>query len=188
MGWHKGSWAALIALGTLLVFVWIGSYLRALNVHLPARADGCATNLVLYRGLMAITVVEAFPSRRAASVTLPDGRDRVRADCWDHAFWRTSYAGLSYADGLLWVADENGPGVSRRYHGFTLPLWILLVSCALVPLQRLYRNWRMNRRAALGRCRDCGYDLGGLKIDCPACLARTSLIGASSSVRALQPV
>jgi hypothetical protein len=164
-----GNCAVLLAAGVVLSSMWIASYDRAIEVRLPVRAGGCGVTLSSYRGLIQISLIAHFPTGRGPMVRCGDGRDEVRAACWDDLTWNDSLAGFSYDEGMIYLREEGG--VSQMYRSFTLPLWFgtLISVGALVCGAR--RRWVESRRRALGQCVECGYDLRGLKIDCPACAA-----------------
>jgi hypothetical protein len=187
MGYFNCKGAACVALAIITSIVWAASYGRALTVHLPARIGCFAGNVTIYRGLASVKIIENSPVRRPAQCGLVSS-DEVRAACWDEVLWRPSYAGLSYGDGVTWIDGADGYGVTRSYCAFTFPFWLMVLVCLAVPAARAHAMWQMNRRIALGQCRDCGYELHGLKIDCPACLARSSIIGGASGARSLQPI
>ena len=163
----KGSCVVLLALGGVVSTLWVISYYRAIELRLPVHAGGCGLNILAYRGLTQITAIPDFPWGRATQARTQDGRDHVRMVCWDEQTWDASLAGFSYDEGMIYL----GEGVSKLYRSVTLPLWVGAIISLGGLTCRARRRWVEHRRAALGQCIACGYDLRGLKIDCPACAA-----------------
>jgi hypothetical protein len=61
-------------------------------------------------------------------------------------------------------------GVEWRGMVLQAPHWSILLLAGVVPGIRLYRLHRLRQsRAALGLCRKCGFDLGGVYHSCPIC-------------------
>lgn len=62
-----------------------------------------------------------------------------------------------------------GPTVLFTKHDFVLPLWLAMMVAATV----LWGMWRFGleerRRAMVGQCIRCGYDLAGIEGVCPEC-------------------
>jgi hypothetical protein len=179
MGRHQGIFARLTAVGALLAIVWITSYRRAIELQLPAAEHGRAVNVCIYRGLAMAMVIDDSPIGRFPGLIFADGHEAVRAACWDEAYWQTSYLGLSAADSVTWLTNGSGRAVSREYQSICLPFWGMLTMWAAMAVLRLRRAWRMSKREAMGLCPQCGYDLRSLKIECPACVARTSILHPS---------
>jgi hypothetical protein len=74
---------------------------------------------------------------------------------------RSSLTGARY-----WVA--TGAGYWRQH--LTLPCWMIGVACAVLPGLRLIQQIRNARRASVGTCGHCSYDLtGNTSGICPEC-------------------
>jgi hypothetical protein len=169
----------LASAGALIALIWFGSYRWEVELRLPAAHRGRAVSVSLYRGLVLFSMIDDAPSSRQVGLTCADGRERLRSVCWDEAYWRTSFAGVSGAETFVWLAGANGRDVSRRCQLMSLPLWAVLAVWCMVALHQLRVAWRINRRLRLGHCPRCGYDLHRMKIECPACIARTTVIDSS---------
>jgi predicted amidophosphoribosyltransferase len=60
-------------------------------------------------------------------------------------------------------------GDSTRRHLFGVPHWVILPALAALPAIAVRRLWTARRRATLGRCASCGYDLRASPERCPEC-------------------
>jgi hypothetical protein len=167
------------AAATLVALLWVGSYRWQLELRLPAAHRSRAVNLCIYRGLLVLSVVDDAPASRLASLKCVNGRDSVRAICWDENYWKVSFAGISGADTIVWVRGADGRELSRRCQQISLPLWAVLTLWSLVTAHQIRFVWRTRRRLRSGQCPRCGYDLRGMRIECPACIARTVIMNSS---------
>ncbi|HEY7089832.1 MAG TPA: hypothetical protein VH518_17170 [Tepidisphaeraceae bacterium] len=87
--------------------------------------------------------------------------------------------------GFIFDRDERGGPNSGYYRWMTIgvPLWLLAIFFAVCPTWWLVRELR--RRAALravGRCKNCGYDLRATPDRCPECGLTPSPGGGSGDV------
>jgi hypothetical protein len=62
-----------------------------------------------------------------------------------------------------------GAPPSLLYHAIGFPHWFLLPFFAAMPLMGLRRTWIRRRRARMGLCVKCGYDLRASPDRCPEC-------------------
>jgi hypothetical protein len=84
-----------------------------------------------------------------------------------------------YGDGELRAWRNSGPGGERGLTsltvdrlGFALPLWLVALCCLLPPAfwcVRVARHVTARRKARLGLCPACGYDLRATPERCPEC-------------------
>lgn len=86
-------------------------------------------------------------------------------------------ATISQRLGFNWIdhvyRDPTYPTSTRRTRGVRVPYWIIALTAGLLPAWRLPRELRALRagrkRAAAGRCQECGYDLRATPGRCPEC-------------------
>jgi hypothetical protein len=64
---------------------------------------------------------------------------------------------------------RNGRQAQFEFDTVGLPFWLLAGAAAALPAARWRRRRRLARRAALGRCHACGYDLRASPGRCPEC-------------------
>ena len=70
----------------------------------------------------------------------------------------------------FWLKWQHTPSIVRRE--LIVPFWFLALLTAVLPLmwlRRLNRQRVRRRRAVLGLCADCGYDLRASAGKCPEC-------------------
>jgi len=77
--------------------------------------------------------------------------------------------------GFGWRSGDSvsGQGLFRNVRtvgwGFRVPLWFLAALAAVAPVIRFHAAVCRRRRAPVGRCRVCGYDLRATPDRCPEC-------------------
>jgi hypothetical protein len=78
--------------------------------------------------------------------------------------------------------NRDGSMVTERFIGRRLwfPFWLPVLLTASLPVARLSVFHRRSRRARLGLCRSCGYDLRASPDRCPECGAPTQRAEASA--------
>ena len=64
---------------------------------------------------------------------------------------------------------RNGRQAQFEFDTVGLPFWLLAGAAAVLPAARWARRRRVQRRAALGQCLACGYDLRASPGRCPEC-------------------
>ena len=84
----------------------------------------------------------------------------------------SSSLGFSY--GSFEGEEAFGSGESLTFTPFELiyvvvPFWFVFVLTGVLPGHAVWRYWRGRRRASLGFCRSCGYDLRASGERCPEC-------------------
>ncbi len=86
-----------------------------------------------------------------------------------------SYPPASFAESKQPVARFLGAaGGSGGFNGaparwVVLPIWMLSVVSAVIPIGWLWHRRRIARRTRAGVCRACGYDLRATPEQCPEC-------------------
>lgn len=75
--------------------------------------------------------------------------------------------------GDAYYGDKWGVSHRDRFYGVTsvyVPVYLLMLIFSLLPIQAILNSLRNKKRARLGRCITCNYDLTGLHENrCPEC-------------------
>ena len=170
----KGACGPLLGACVLIAVVWAGSYRSFAMVQPGVSAGATRWALISYRGLLAVSVMPNYPVSSAASVSVQDA-SREHAIRWDDQYWSASYGGLCAEDGHVSVEAADGSSVDRTWCALVLPYWMMMALAALGPALALGGILRARLRAARGECVQCGYVMVGDV--CPACAARSAVIG-----------
>ena len=174
----KGAYGPLLALCALIGVLWAGSYRSVALARLPVATGGTRYEMTSYRGVLAIAVIDNYPANATSYFAARHDSDQL-SDAWDERYWTAAIAGIAFEDAQIWLPDEEGDLVVRRWSALNLPYWLLMSIAMLGPLQGAYLIARAYRRTTHNQCGDCGYDLGDGEI-CQACAARAAIIGATS--------
>jgi hypothetical protein len=78
---------------------------------------------------------------------------------------------MTISGGSLSVTNL-GSILTENHLAVVIPYWFPTSICGLVPVlwvMKSRRRWRERRRARLGLCRGCGYDLRASEGRCPEC-------------------
>lgn len=116
-------------------------------------------------------------------VELSSNRGLLRADVYQFAT-TTAYASLAPGE-IRWHFSSDPTRID--FEGFwgigwetltfslwtlqclTVPHWLFVLACALLPLAWLHRRRRIARRRTSQRCVTCGYNLRATPDRCPEC-------------------
>lgn len=82
-----------------------------------------------------------------------------------------------------WVNAAGQP--ARGEHVYILPWWFLTAVLAALPVRWFLTARRQSRRARLGRCPSCGYDLRETPDRCPEC---GTISGPDATAAAREPL
>ena len=91
----------------------------------------------------------------------------------------------------FWRLDSSYPHLDRHFKSITFPHAALIVLLALYPLRyasKLHRSRLRRKRAHLGLCPQCGYDLRATSGRCPECGAVVESTLADSSPGSRQKI
>lgn len=172
-----GGYGPLMALCALLGVLWAGSYRSVAHVKFPVSYGGTRWELTSYRGILAVALIDNYPTD--AAPTLVARRDNPRyAALWDDRCATAAVLGFSFEDSQVWVPNADRQLVARRLTAANLPYAALLLVAAVGPLNALFVIARAYRRTTHNQCGDCGYELGD-GVVCQACAARAMMLGAT---------
>ena len=117
----------------------------------------------IYRGPLAIDPPPTFPTDWRLG-SLPIGQS-IYVGRWQPAGWRAF--SLAY--------DPHAPSVNITGKGeglleVTIPHWAVILPLLFIGIIPFFKIWRRRkRRATVGYCAQCGYDLRASKDRCPEC-------------------
>jgi hypothetical protein len=169
----------LLAAGALVGVLWAGSYRSIAQARLPVAGGATRWEFTSYRGLLAIGGVENYPffAKYCGAI---HAADATRAQTWDHLYWDGSFAGFGAEEGMVYLPNPVAGGeVARRWSCVILPYWLLFVLAAVLPIQEGFVALRARVRWRHGQCGACGYEVGADADVCPACAARTAVLGVT---------
>jgi hypothetical protein len=98
----------------------------------------------------------------------PLGTDKDRTG--DHSFLGCKWSQYHNMT-LLWEpnAPEKRFGIPGNDRFLSIPLWLVFLATAILPLGWAFRWHRMRTTLAMGCCQICGYDLRATPDRCPEC-------------------
>ena len=149
-----------------VVALWVRSYGGTDRLERYERTSGWG--YYLCRGYFTATWY--FTDGRSGMVPMPLKYERVTANLEPH---RVSLPSARYdwtVAGFRSVRRDTSDGWTDR--ALVIPLWFLCLLLAAMPIGRAvgwWRDRRTSRRARVGLCPACGYDLRATPGQCPEC-------------------
>jgi len=88
---------------------------------------------------------------------------------WQEALARDRHGGPLRAVGIAYARVDYNRDGTRVRRALYLPHWLLVGATMVAPVWRVRQRVRARRRAAVGHCPRCGYDLRATPDRCPEC-------------------
>ena len=75
------------------------------------------------------------------------------------------------ANRSIYYGGGEGPGNERiiEIRALRMPYWLFIILFILVPMARVYVQWKRARAMQRSLCTHCGYDLRATPDRCPEC-------------------
>lgn len=164
------AWA-LGLLAVVCAVAWIGSFWFQSDAYLGHHrgVDGMGLNLRTSPGALEVVLIafESEPVRSAEGLITHAGVRRRDRFTIGHRDWvRFGFGAARWQE----TVRGFGPTYTNRFHGLSVPLWLLVLVFGAFPLWWGWPSARRKRRARRGLCSACGYDLrGSVGSECPEC-------------------
>jgi hypothetical protein len=179
----------LAGLSLILAFatggLWAWSYWRfySLSYYRPSTSDVHTNTLACGSGIVVLSHQVLTATTRDSNVLSlrlagwRTTRTSPRPELVSRALSTAHAVGFERA-GLGWQHSQRNwnRGTTSDERTLLLPCWLLVLAFAVLPAARCRSELRRRRRAKIGHCPQCGYDLratpekGGALLDrCPEC-------------------